>query len=126
MEQKVLNRKFGLITGGACLFIAGYQQLVRHRFSMMLAILGILLVLLALIVPTVLNRLRLVWTKIGDVLGMINTTVILFLVFFLVISPIGLIMRLLGKQALDLKIKPGGSYWKPTKPVPNSTLEQQF
>jgi hypothetical protein len=66
------------------------------------------------------------WGKIGDVLGMINTAIILFLVFFLVISPIGLIMRLLGKQGLDLKTKPGGSYWKPTKPAPSSTLEQQF
>jgi hypothetical protein len=126
MEQKVLNRKFGLITGGACLFIAGYQQFVRHHFSMVLAIVGILLVLIALMVPTVLNRLRLVWTKIGDVLGMINTTVILFLVFYLVISPIGLIMRLLGKQGLELKTKPGGTYWKATKPTANSTLEQQF
>jgi hypothetical protein len=126
MEQKVLNRKFGLITGGACLFIAAYQQVVRHHFTIAIAIAGALLVLIALTAPTALNQIRILWTKIGDVLGMINTTIILFLVFFLVISPIGLIMRLFGKQALELKIKPGGSYWKPTKTAPNSTLEQQF
>ncbi|GAA3990948.1 hypothetical protein GCM10022210_50900 [Mucilaginibacter dorajii] len=67
-----------------------------------------------------------VWTKIGDILGVINTSIILFLVFFLVISPIGLIMRLLGKQGLELKTKPGDTYWKPTKPAANSSLEQQF
>jgi nitrate/nitrite transporter NarK len=99
---------------------------VRHHFSLAFALAGALLVLIALTAPLVLNPLRILWTKIGDVLGGINTTIILFLVFLLVISPIGLMMRLLGKQALELKIKPGGSYWKPTKPAPNSTLEQQF
>ena len=126
MEQKVLNRKFGLITGGVCLFIAAYQQLVHHHFVIALTVVGLLLVLIALTLPAVLNPLRIVWTKIGDVLGMINTALILFLVFFLVISPVGLVMRLFGKQALELKIKPGSSYWKPTKAARNSTLEQQF
>jgi nitrate/nitrite transporter NarK len=126
MEQKVLNRKFGLIIGAACLFISIYQQLVRHHFSLTLTVVGASLVLTALTVPLILNPIRILWGKIGDVLGMINTAIILFLVFFLVISPIGLIMRLLGKQGLDLKTKPGGSYWKPTKPAPSSTLEQQF
>lgn len=126
MEQSVLNRKFGLITGGACLFIAAYQQLVRHHFAIAFAIAGALLVLIALTAPVALNPVRILWTKIGDVLGIINTGIILFLVFFFVISPIGLMMRLFGKQTLELKIKPGDSYWKPTKPAPNSTLEQQF
>ncbi|WP_439698215.1 SxtJ family membrane protein [Mucilaginibacter sp. AW1-7] len=126
MEQKALNRKFGLITGAACLFISIYKQLVCHHFSFVLAIVGALLVLIALTVPLLLNPLRILWTKIGDVLGMINTGIILFLVFFLVITPIGLIMRLLGKQGLELKIKADGTYWKPTKPTENSTLEQQF
>lgn len=126
MEQRVLNRKFGLITGGACLVITAYQLLIRHHFAIAFAIAGVLLVLIALTAPVALNQIRILWTKIGDLLGVINSTIILFLVFFLVISPIGLIMRLLGKQALDLKTKAGGSYWKPTKLAPNSTLEQQF
>ncbi|RKR85754.1 hypothetical protein BDD43_6028 [Mucilaginibacter gracilis] len=126
MEQKVLNRKFGLITGIACLFISIYRELVHHRFSLVLAAVGVLLVLVALIVPTILKPLRVCWTKLGDALGLINTTIILLVVFYLVICPIGLIMRLLGKQALELKLKPNGSYWRPTKPAPNSSLEQQF
>jgi hypothetical protein len=126
MEQKVLNRKFGLITGGGCLFIAAYQQVLRHHFTMVFTIAGALLVLIALTAPLALNPIRIVWIKIGDVLGAINTAIILFLVFFLVITPIALMMRLLGKQGLELKIKADGTYWKPTKTAPNSTLKQQF
>jgi hypothetical protein len=127
MNSGNVNRKFGLITSGACLFITAWQYFVHHHVITWLLAIGVLLILLAVIIPQILNPLRLVWDKIGNVLGMINTSIILFLLYFLIVTPVGLIMRLLGKNNLDLKFNRSAiTYWKPVKKVEQSSMKHQF
>jgi hypothetical protein len=127
MKSRRINQKFGLIVGGACLLLTAWRHFAHHQLMIWLLATGVLLILGAVIVPQILNPLRLLWDRVGHVLGIVNTSIILFLLYFLVITPIGLIMRLLGKNNLDLKLNPGVStYWKPVKQAEQSSMKQQF
>lgn len=80
-----------------------------HRWALVLS--GALLVV-TLIQPALLHPLNLVWTRLGVLLGRLVTPVVLGLLFFVVITPIGWLMRRMGKQALRLHPDPeAGSYW---------------
>jgi len=127
MNSKEVNRKFGLIVGGACLLLSGWRYVSYHDLIIWLTATGILLALLALIVPLILNPLRLFWDKIGGFLGIINTTIILFVLYFLVITPIGLVMRLFKKTKLELNFDPNvTSYWKLVKQEDHQSMKHQF
>lgn len=80
-------------------------------------------------VPHVLAPLNKLWTKFGLILHKITTPIIMGAIFFIVITPTGLIMRALGKDILKMKLdKNAGSYWierAPPGPEPKS-LKNQF
>lgn len=127
MSGGEVNRKFGLIVGGACLLLSAWRYVVHHQLVTCLFVVGILLVLLALITPRILNPLRLLWDRIGNFLGVINTTIILAVLYFLVITPIGLIMRLFKKNKLELRFNSNASsYWKPVKQEDHQSMKHQF
>ena len=92
-----------------------------------LAVSGVLLIP-TLVKPAVLHPLNAVWTRLGLLLGQIMAPVVLGILFFLVVTPIGVLMRLLGKQPLHLHSDSGiASYWihrQPPGPVPESMINQ--
>ncbi|QEM10669.1 SxtJ family membrane protein [Mucilaginibacter rubeus] len=127
MNSKEVNRKFGLVVGGVCLLISIWRYITHHHLIIWLSAIGILLVFLALIIPLLLNPLRLLWDIIGNFLGSINTTIILFVLYFLVITSIGLMMRLFKKSKLELRFDPQAlSYWKPVKSEDHQSMKHQF
>lgn len=65
----------------------------------------------ALIAPRALAPLHKAWMAFGHVLGWINARIILGVVFFVVVTPIGLVMRLAGKDLLAMKRRKSQSYW---------------
>jgi hypothetical protein len=87
------------------------------------------LILPALFFPALLKPLQKIWMALAIVMGWISTRIILSLLFFIVLTPIGFIMRLRGKDLLDEKIeKEKTSYWIYREPKAYSALdsEQQF
>ena len=94
-----------------------------------LAIPGGLVALLGTVVPQILRPLYFVWMAVGLVLGTIVTSIILTIVFIVAITPIGLIMRLLGKDPMERKLDPEAtSYWITKKHAidDNSRFEKYF
>jgi len=93
--------------------------------------LGLSLAFLAVsfVYPVLLAPLNKLWLKFGALLHSITSPIILGIMFFLVITPIGLLMRLLGKDLLRLKFDPDApSYWilrEPPGPEKDS-LHRQF
>lgn len=91
--------------------------------------LAALLLAVALLAPGLLRPANLLWLKFGALLHSITSPIILGVMFFLLITPTGLIMRLLGKDLLRLKSEPDGqSYWikrEPPGPAKDS-LRKQF
>jgi len=127
MKGRRINQTFGLVVGNACLLITAWRYLAYHQLIIWLLAASVVLVLYAVIIPQILNPFRLLWDRVGHVLGIINTTIILFLLYFLIITPIGLVMRLFGKSNLDLNFNTGiSTYWKPVKKIEQISMKQQF
>ena len=96
-----------------------------QHFWLFVAALGLLLV--ASIVPVMLWPLHKVWMTLALVLGLVMSNLMLTLLFYLVITPIGLVRRLMGKDPLALK-KPEGAetYWVPREDPTPEHYERQF
>ena len=81
----------------------------------------------ALLFPKMLTPLYKVWMAFGHVLGWINARIILALVFFVVVMPIGLVMRLFGKDFLRMRKNRSGSYWvKRDRELTPQSMRDQF
>lgn len=122
------DRSFGLVFAGFFALLAAYHAW-QHRglWPLWIAIAAVFLVV-ALWRPQVLAPLNRVWTKLGLFLGMIVSPVVLGLMFFLVMTPIGMLMRLFGKDPLRLRGDPGESYWIVRDPPgpPGESMRDQF
>ena len=85
--------------------------------------------IVAFVYPRVLWPLNWVWTRFGILLGRIVAPIVMGIIFFLVVTPIALIRRLMGKDSLNLEFDPeADSYWvvrKPPGPDPKS-MPRQF
>lgn len=81
----------------------------------------------ALIYPKGLARPYKLWIAFGHMLGWINARLILGIVFFVVVMPIGLVMRLFGKDFLKMRPNPAGSYWiQRDKTITPQSMRNQF
>ena len=122
-----LNRKFGYVVAGALLFITAFQYVFKHKQDVFLFSIAFILLLFTLIKPVWLTPLRIVWDKIGHILGIINTYVLLTVFYVLILTPLGLLMRLFGKDILKLKHPPAQStYWEAPTVTSESKMENQF
>lgn len=123
------DRNFGLVMTGFFVIVALLPlwngQAIR-LWALMIA--GVFFVP-AIVFPKVLSRLNILWMQFGELLSKIVSPIALGLVFFVVITPFALVMRLLGKQTLELKFDAkSDSYWKtkqPPGPDPKS-MKNQF
>jgi Saxitoxin biosynthesis operon protein SxtJ len=127
-EQGSSNRAFGLIFSAIFLLIAISPLFVGrsvHTWSLLAAgIFGAA----ALMMPAVLAPLNRLWTRFGLLLHRVVSPLVLGIMFFLVITPMGLVMRMLGKDPLRLRRDPGApTYWierKPPGPPPETFVDQ--
>jgi len=127
MENKQINRKFGLVTGIAFLLLGVCIAVVKNKITFIPCIVGIILILTALTAPGLLNPVRKIWDKMGEILGMINTAVILSLMFFLIITPIAFLLRLLKKTTIETKAQNQlVSYWQPSEQPEKESYKRQF
>lgn len=123
-------RKFGLLVGGVCAAL-GLVALLRHKpISPYLLTPGCLLVVLGAILPRCLKPVYLVWMTVAIVIGAILARVILTLFYFLVMTPVGLVARLAGRDFLSLKLdRNATTYWlqrEKTGPKSRQDYERQF
>ncbi|EHQ28890.1 SxtJ family membrane protein [Mucilaginibacter paludis] len=127
MTNKPINRKFGLVTGIACLIFNICLAVFKHSTNMLPGATGLILLLAALTVPDFLNPIRIVWNKIGEILGLLNTTIILSIMFFLIITPISILLRLFKKRAIETEWQEQKiSYWQPSEQYEKGSYKQQF
>src|SRR4051794_4911088 len=99
-------RKFGLLVGGVLLLLGGWFFL-RHKAHYPYFIwIGVVLLPLGLVVPRSLKHVYVGWMALGFLLGLIVATILLTLFFYLVVTPMGLIARWMGKDFLARKWDP--------------------
>jgi hypothetical protein len=123
------NRRFGLTVGGVCIFVGGVRILFGHGYSTWWLATGVVLVLLAAVRPAALAPLNGLWLRFGLLLHKFVNPVVMALVYFSTIVPVGVLMRLSGKDLLRLKPSPDAeSYWIVRDPpgVQPEDMKNQF
>lgn len=128
-ESKKDLRKFGFTVGAALIAIAILLYIEKSNSVVFWGSAGLLLVALALIVPNALKPFNKVWMTFAIVLGWAMTRVILAILFYVALTPTGMIARLLGKDPLARKIdRSAQSYWEKKEKTARTSddYERQF
>ena len=119
------NRSFGIVFFIVFLLIAIFPLLNQEEIRIWSLIISILFLILGLLNSKILTPLNKLWFRFGLFLGKIISPIIMGVIFFLVVTPTGLIMRLLGRDVLNLKYNKNQSYWI-EKNGPKSKMKNQF
>ena len=120
------NRNFGLVFFVVFLIISLWPLLDGGQLKIWSLFFSLFFLVLGLMNSKLLTPLNLLWTKFGILLGNVFAPIVMSFIFFLVVTPIGLLMRMMGKDLLRTKYnKSGKSYWiKREKRI--SKMNQQF
>ena len=105
------NRSFGTVFFVVFLIIALYPLTYQGEIRIWSVIISLIFLFLGLLNSKILSPLNKLWFKFGIFLGKIISPLIMGIIFFLVVTPIGLLMRLFGKDLLNLKYNNNKSYW---------------
>ena len=119
------NRNFGIVFFIVFLVVAIYPLINSNEIQIWSLILSLLFLILGLINSKILTPLNKLWFKFGIFLGKIISPIIMGIIFFFVVTPIGFTMRLLSKDILNLKYNNENSYWI-KKTGPKSKMKNQF
>ena len=119
------NRSFGIVFFIVFLFIALYPLSYSGEIRVWSTIISLIFLDLGLLNSKILTPLNKLWFKFGIILSKIISPLIMGIIFFLVVTPIGLIMRIFGKDVLNLKYNKNQSYWIEKK-GPKSKMKNQF
>ena len=119
------NRNFGVVFFIVFLIIALWPLLKQNEIRIWSLIISFIFFVLGLIDSKLLTPLNKLWFKFGILLGNIIAPIIMGIVFFLVVTPTGLIMRFFRKDILKLKKNTSDSYWI-NKDDTNSSMKNQF
>ena len=119
------NRSFGVVFFIVFLLIALYPVINHEEIRVWSLIVSLIFLVLGLLNSKILNPLNQIWFKFGVFLGKIISPFIMAIIFFFVVTPIGLIMRTLGKDILNLRYNTKKTYWI-EKTGPKSKMKNQF
>ena len=124
-KNKSSNRSFGIVFFIVFLIIGTYPMLNEGDLRLWSLIFSVIFLILGLLNSEFLTPLNKIWFKFGIFLGKIFSPIIMALIFFFVVTPIGLLMRFIGKDVLNLKFNNDKSYWVEKK-GPKSKMKNQF
>ena len=117
---------FGLTFSLVFAIIAFYTFYFHNNNPLLLILASITLLLISIIYPKLLYVPNKIWLKFGMILGLIVSPIIMFIIYFFVITPIGLMMKILGKDLLNQKINiQKKSYWT-LRNNSSSSIKDQF
>jgi len=119
------NKNFGIVFFIFFLIVGTYPIFFQGELRIWSLIVSIIFLLLGIINSRFLTPLNLLWFKFGMLLGRIFSPIVMGLVFFLVVTPTGLIMRILNKNLLRLKKKNIKTYWIERSSI-KSDMKNQF
>ena len=128
MEQKIKtssNKSFGIVFFIVFLIISLYPLIKGGDLRLWSLIVSLIFLILGLTNSIILTPLNRLWFKFGIFLGKIVSPIILGTIFFLIVTPTGLLLRLFGKDVINLKYNNNNSYWI-EKTGPKSNMKDQF
>ena len=125
MNKNDNNKSFGILFFIVFLLIAIWPIIASEPVRIWATIVSLIFLLLGIINSKLLTPLKQGWIKLGEILGKVIAPIVMGFIYFLIITPIGLLMRLLGKDLLSIKFNKEKSYWiKRSKAI--NTMKRQF
>ena len=125
MDKISSNRSFGILFSIVFAIIAFWPIINGNPLRLWSIPISVIFLVLGLLNSKLLNPLNIVWVKFGELLGRIIAPIVMAIIYFIIVTPIGLFMRLIGKDLLNLKFSKANSYWiKREKKV--GSMKKQF
>ena len=119
------NRSFGLLFFIVFLIIGLWPLKNDLELNYIFIGISIIFLILGLMNSKILTPLNKIWVKFGEFLGRIIAPIVMAIIYFFILTPISLILRIFGKDLLNLKFSKEKSYW--TKREKNiGTMDKQF
>ena len=127
MTKNILptNRNFGIVFFLFFLFISLWQFSNDKTLSYWFLIISIIFLILGLLNAKILTPINKTWIKFGEILGSIVSPIVMTIIFFGIVTPIGLFLKLIGKDVLKLKQDKKNTYWI-EKDNSNNSMKNQF
>ena len=119
------EKSFGIVFAVLFFLIAVYPLINSAEIRYWSLILSLLFLILGLLKSKILTPLNKLWFKFGIFLGKVISPLVMGIIFFLVITPIGILMRLMRKDLLNLKFNSSNSYWIKKEGI-KSKMKNQF
>ena len=119
------NKSFGIVFFGFFLLVSFYPLVNDENIRYWTLFVSLIFLILGLLNSRVLTPLNKIWFKFGILLSKIISPLVMGIIFFLVVTPIGLLMKMLKKDLLNLKFNKNKSYWI-EKSEPKSKMKNQF
>ena len=111
MKKINSNRGFGIVFFVVFLLISIWPSIEGQSIRIWALTVSLIFLVLGLLNSKLLSPFNLIWVKFGEVLGRIIAPIAMGVVYFIIITPIGLFMRLIGKDLLRTKFSKNNSYW---------------
>ena len=125
MQKRASNRSFGLLFFIVFLVIACWPLFYSEMIRLWALAISLVFLFLGLLNSKILGPLNKGWVKFGELLGKIIAPFVMFMVFFIILTPIGIILKLFGKDLLKIKKnKSSKSYWIHRKNI--TSMNRQF
>jgi len=119
------NKSFGILFFIVFLLIAIWPVLESGSIRLWSILISLIFFILGIINSKILTPLKKGWIKLVEILGKFIAPIVMGFVYFIIITPIGILMRLLGKDLLNVKYNKNKSYWiKRSKNI--NTMKRQF
>ena len=119
------NKSFGIVFAIVFFLIALWPIIKSDDIRIWSLIVSIIFLILGIMNSSILTPLNKIWFRFGIFLGKLIAPVVMGIIFFFVVTPIGLIMRLLGRDLIKLKKNNENSYWIEKKDA-ESSMRKQF
>ena len=123
--KKPTNRNFGIVFFIVFFLIAFYPLTKSNNIVIWSLIVAFIFLILGILNSKLLTPLNEIWSKFGLILGKIISPFVMAIIFFFVVTPTGIFMRLFRKDLLNLKFNTKDSYWI-KKNEPKSKMKNQF
>tara|TARA_Y100000996_G_scaffold137752_1_gene104866 strand:+ start:105 stop:482 length:378 start_codon:yes stop_codon:yes gene_type:complete len=111
MDKKNSNKSFGVLFFIVFLLIALWPLFKGDSLRIWSLLIAVIFLVLGLLNSKILNPFKRIWIKFGEILGKMIAPLVLSIVYFIVITPIGLLLRIFGKDLLGIKFLKKKSYW---------------
>ena len=126
MKASTQNRSFGILFFIVFLTLSLWPLTKEGELNLYLFVISLIFLILGLLNSKFLSPLNKSWIKLGEILGIIIAPIVMALVFFVILTPVSIFVRLFGKDLLGLKfLKEKDTYWIKRKKILGS-MKKQF